>query len=136
PMILLGIFSGCTKQTPNSFSFLPVTNNFTAVNSLDTQIDMLWVIDNSASMDNEQNTLRQGLAQFAATYLQPTWDIRVGVITTDAYVANAAFSPWVNTVISGSPGWSSPYINSRLSTWKNPSWNSSLVNTKTGVFTN
>lgn len=134
-VFLAALATGCTKQTPQSFQLLPVTDNFNTATAINTQIDMLWVIDNSASMDNEQNSLRIGLSAFASKYLQPTWDIRIGVITTDSYVANSAFQPWLQTTVSGSPGWVSPYISSRLSTWKNPSWDSSLLNLQTGAFT-
>src|SRR5690606_30058869 len=58
----------------------------------------------------------------------------VAVITTDTYMANPAFSEYLDTVIPGTLGWPSDHIVSRLSTFENPSWNPNLVNLTTGVF--
>jgi hypothetical protein len=66
---------------------------------VNTKIDMLWVVDNSASMDVSQAKLRQGFASFAAKYMKTYWDIRIGVISTDVYLANPAFNNYVNGVM-------------------------------------
>ena len=126
--------AGCTQQLPGSFRLAQLTETFGSQQNFNTKIDLLWVVDNSASMDVSQEKLRNGFAGFANTYMQPTWDIRVAVITTDAYLANPAFSTYLNTTIPGTTGWKSTYINTRLSTWNNPTWNPSLINKYTGVF--
>jgi hypothetical protein len=100
-----------------------------------TKIDLLWVVDNSASMDISQAKLRTGFANFAQKYMKPTWDIRVAVITTDTYLAHPRFADFLNSKIA-SNGYTSAYINSRLPSWNNPSHNPSLLNKMTGQFTN
>lgn len=126
--------TGCTRQTDQSFRYLPVTDQFNGAVEINTQVDILWVVDNSASMDVSQDRLRNGFRSFAAKYLRPTWDIRLGVITTDTYMANPAFAEYLRSEIPNTQGWISPYISSRLDTFVNPPWNPNLVNLKTGAF--
>ncbi len=127
-------FQACTSQSPGSFRLEQQEQAFSSRVEINTKIDLLWVVDNSASMDASQEKLRKGFDSFARTYMKPDWDIRVAVITTDTYLANSRFSGYLNTVVPGSVGWQSTYINSRLSTWNNPSWNPSLLNKTTGTF--
>lgn len=126
--------SACTGQIPNSFRLAQQEQDFSSQQEINTKIDLLWVIDNSASMDVSQQKLRQGFAGFARKYMKPTWDIRVGVITTDTYMAHPSFSGYLGRTIPQTAGWQSPYISGRLATWVNPSWNPSLVNMGTGKF--
>lgn len=126
--------SGCTGQLPGSFRLAQQEQTFNAQLDINTKIDLLWVVDNSSSMDVSQEKLRKGFDAFARKYMQPTWDIRVAVITTDTYLADSAFNPYLSGVVPGTTGWRSPYIYSRLSTFVNPSWNASLVNLSTGYF--
>jgi len=130
-LILLGVaisVTGCTQQVANSFRFNPKKQTFGSQQKINTQIDLLWVVDNSASMDASQDKLRQGLAGFAQKYLKPYWDIRIGVITTDSYLANPAFNAYLTSTVGGSVGWKSNYIASRIGTFTNPAWAPSLVN--------
>jgi hypothetical protein len=126
--------SGCTGS-PGNFHLQQQNEVFATSLNISTKIDMLWVVDNSASMDIEQQRLRAGITAFANKYMQPSWDIRVGVITTDAYLANAAYQPYLNTVIPGSNGFPSTYVNGRIGTWVNPSYNPTLFD-GTGKLTN
>jgi hypothetical protein len=136
-VVSAGLFLlGCTQQAPNSFRLQQQLQSFNIAQEINTKVDMLWVVDNSASMDVSQDKLRKGFEGFAKKYLQPTWDIRVAVITTDTYLAHPVFLSYINSIIPGSIGWKSPYIQSRLSTFVNPSWNPTLVNLSTGAFTN
>ncbi len=128
--------SACTGQIPGSIRLAQQEQTFKSTQEVNTKIDLLWVVDNSSSMDIAQDKLRSGFATFAAKYMQPTWDIRVAVISTDTYLANTAFSPYLNTTIPGTVGVTSTYINSRLATFVNPPSNPTLINTGTGVFTN
>jgi hypothetical protein len=105
--------SGCTGQIPNSFRLAQQSQNFGAQLQINTKIDLLWVVDNSASMDTVQDKLRNGLTGFASKYMQPTWDIRVAVITTDTYLANSAFTTYFNSVAFNTNGYQSPYLSSR-----------------------
>ena len=129
------VLSGCTKQTDQSFRFLQVVDAFQGAIEVNTKVDLLWVVDNSASMDVSQDRLRRGFQSFSNKYLRPNWDIRMAVITTDTFLADGAFTEYLNTVIPGTDNWASPYINSRLDSILNPAWNPNLVNLNTGVFT-
>lgn len=130
------LLTSCTGQLPGSFRFLQQTQTFNSQQDVNTKIDLLWVIDNSSSMDVSQQKIRNGFNAFAAKYLLPTWDIRTAVISTDLYLANPNFSGYLAKQVNGSVGYSSTYINTRLGTFQNPSWNTSLVDLITGVFTN
>ena len=127
---------GCTGQLPGSLLLTQQEETFSTQKEINTKIDLLWVVDNSASMDVSQKKLRDGFTTFASKYMQPTWDIRVAVITTDTYMANPAFSGYLSRNIASTTGWTSPLIAARLSSWTNPSTNPTQVNTSTGVFTN
>lgn len=126
--------AGCTGQLPGSFRLAQQEQTFSSIQEVNTKIDLLWIVDNSASMDVAQDKLRNGFSSFAQKYMLPTWDIRIAVITTDAYMADPAFSGYLGTTIPQTAGWTSPYILSRLATWVNPPWNPSLVNLSTGAF--
>ena len=127
--------SSCTQQVTGSIRFIAQSQNFASQTKINTKIDLLWVVDNSASMDSAQDKLRQGLTGFAQKYLKPYWDIRIGVITTDTYIANSAFNNYLNTTIPGTTNWQSPYVASRIGSWVNPAWAPTLVD-GTGRFTN
>ncbi|MCM2278511.1 MAG: hypothetical protein NDJ89_10595 [Oligoflexia bacterium] len=126
--------SACTAYVPGSFRLAQQEQKFSSQLKVNTKIDLLWVVDNSSSMDVSQEKLRNGFSGFARKYMQPTWDIRVAVITTDTYLANPSFSNYLNRTIPGTTGWTSPYVNSRLASFANPASNPSLVNLSTGRF--
>ncbi len=146
--ILLGISAGlvtsslltsCTGQLPSSFRFFQQTQTFKTTQQVNTKIDLLWVVDNSSSMDVHQQKLRAGFNTFMLKYLQPTWDIRVAVITTDVYLANSAYTSYLATQLSiAPPGIVSSYLSglSWLSSYQEPTWAPSLVNKSTGALTN
>jgi hypothetical protein len=107
--------AACTQQLPGSFHLAQQLETFSTSQQINTKIDMLWVVDNSASMDVSQKTLRNGFTAFAAQYMKPEWDIHLAAITTDTYLANAQFSNYLNTVTVNS-GTVSTYLNHRAST--------------------
>ncbi|MBI4924332.1 MAG: hypothetical protein HY843_00280, partial [Bdellovibrio sp.] len=133
-LILGALFMNCTGQLKSSFRLAQQEQTFSAQQEINTKIDLLWVVDNSASMDVSQQKLRNGFSGFAKKYMQPTWDIRIAVITTDTYLAHQSFYSYLNKLVPGTTGWKSTYINSRLNTFTNPSWNPELVNLSTGAF--
>lgn len=108
-LITLALSSACTQQLGGTFRYQQQEETFTTSEDVNTKIDLLWVVDNSASMDVAQSKLRNGFSTFADKYMQPTWDIRVAVITTDTYLADSAFSSYLNTTIPGSAGWTSTH---------------------------
>lgn len=144
PLILASaLLSGCTGQLSNAFRYAQQEQVFSSQLEVNTQVDLLWVVDNSASMDVTQENLRQGFEAFARKYLKPTWDIQVAVITTDTYLADPAFRNGVDTqgqsysgyldrfAISGS--YTSAWAQSRASSWQNPSWAPSLMTLTAGA---
>lgn len=106
-------FTSCTQQLPDSFRFKQQLETFATQTKVNTKIDLLWVVDNSASMDVVQKRLRDGFSGFASTYLKPYWDIRIAVITTDMYLANAAYhsngTAYLNRTISGTTNYASAH---------------------------
>lgn len=135
-LVLAFLTIGCTGQIPGSFRLKQVEEVLDSQMDINTKIDLLWVVDNSASMDVSQEKLRNAFQAFANKYMLPTWDIRVAVITTDTYLANPIWRNYLSSTMAGTIGWASPYILSRLGTWRNPSWNPNLVNLATGKFDN
>lgn len=133
-LVLGSSLSGCTQQKPNSFRLQQQLESFAVAQEVNTRVDLLFVVDNSASMDVSQDRLRKGFGRFAERYLRPNWDIRVAVITTDTYMAHPTFREYLKSVVPGTENWVSPHIQSRLDTFKNPPWNPNLVNLQSGAF--
>lgn len=138
--LLVAASSGCTQQLENSFRLAQQEEAFNSTTDVNTKLDMLWVVDNSASMDVNQQHLRDGISAFASRYMQPTWDIRIAVITSDTYLGNTGFANYVNSTLGGSTGWKSEYIignanygvPGRTSAFVNPSWAPTLFNLTVG----
>jgi len=100
---------GCTQSSPRQFKLLPaeqsveagfdVTADVTETHT--SPVDILWVIDNSASMAPSQAKLKAGLSAFARTYFKGSTDIQLAVITTDAFIANPLWEKYLDTPIAG-----------------------------------
>lgn len=109
-LLLVLSLSACTGQLLDSFRYTQAKETFETKTEINTKIDMLWVVDNSPSMDIVQKNIREKLAGFANTYMSPSWDIRIGVITTDAYMANPVFNSYINATLGGSVGYRSKHM--------------------------
>ncbi|NCN28379.1 hypothetical protein GW915_12500 [bacterium] len=109
PVIML-MLQACTGQLLDSFRYQQAEETFQTKTEINTKIDLLWVVDNSASMDVVQKNLREKLRGFADVYMSPNWDIQIGVITTDTFLANSAFTGYINAPISGSSGYRSLHL--------------------------
>lgn len=48
-----------------------------------SEVDVLWVIDNSGSMCQEQQVLRENFAEFVGEFADRSLDLHIGVTTTD-----------------------------------------------------
>lgn len=103
--------NACTGQLPGSFRFKQLEENFNANESFNSRLDILWVIDNSGSMSQEQVKIRDGFVSFANQYMQPTWDIRLAVITTDTYLAHPTFANYRNSIAANTGNFASNYVN-------------------------
>ncbi|WP_257222468.1 vWA domain-containing protein [Acinetobacter sp. YH16050] len=62
-----------------------VTNTFTQNNQGSNAVDILWSIDSSGSMDEEQKNLANGANQFFSSLNKAGIDYRLAVNTQDAY---------------------------------------------------
>jgi hypothetical protein len=109
----------CTGILPDSFRYSQQAEDFKTDTSVNTKVDMLWVVDNTPSMWPTQKKVREGIRQFAETYMKPNWDIRVAVISQDTYLAHPSFANFLNGVgvtgnaqrYSRANGYQSTYLN-------------------------
>ncbi|MGE3975020.1 MAG: hypothetical protein AB7F59_10900 [Bdellovibrionales bacterium] len=77
---------GCANDTP-SFSLLSDTNVFNQGTVLNNKMDILWVIDNSGSMQPAQTNLANNFNSFIQSFSAKGYDYRMGVTTTDSWAA-------------------------------------------------
>lgn len=112
-------FTACTGQLADSFRYQQQVENFKTDVSVNTKIDMLWVVDNTPSIAPSQKKIRDGFRQFAEQYMKPNWDIRVAVISQDTYLAHPSMASFLNGVgttgsaqrYSRETGYQSNYLN-------------------------
>jgi len=79
--------TGCSGGP--SISVLPSTDSFTQEgNEITAKMDILWVIDNSGSMIEEQKKLQENFNSFITSFVGKGYDFRIAVITTDAWQTN------------------------------------------------
>ncbi len=141
---------GCTQSVPSQFKLLPATQSVEAgftVSQEQTErktspVDILWVIDNSDSMESSQKKLKAGLSEFANNYFKGDTDIQLAVITTDTFVANELWTDYLNRPIDGSKetprSYSRPATKTSKAKRAHPQWgpdyavlsNSALMRTK------
>lgn len=70
--------AGCATENAVDYQ----TNTDTWAQAPNNQVDILWVIDNSFSMEEEQQVLAEGFAAFASQLESSGTDFQIGVITT------------------------------------------------------
>ena len=87
------------------FAVDATTNNFDQLATINNKIDILFVVDNSGSMAEEQANLAQSFTDFITKFGDRKLDFQVGVVSTDPTVST---SYWAAT---GSYTNSSPYKN-------------------------
>lgn len=80
---------------PSLLAFGCVDQGFKAVHKTETffqapsnEVDILWVVDNSVSMIQEQTAVANGAAQFISHLDETGMDFHLGVITTDMDLTN------------------------------------------------
>ena len=75
-----------------------IQESFTQETNISIQkpsVDMLFVIDNSGSMQQEQKALADNFSTFIDNFLEKNIDFKIGIITTDGEaVTNTDFSSW------------------------------------------
>ena len=88
-----GLMSSC-----NSYSVLPLSNEFSVGGKITTSVsdevamDILWVVDNSGSMCQEQKALRDNFNTFITTLQDASLDFHIAVTTTHAPGADANYA--------------------------------------------
>src|SRR6185312_4137861 len=77
-----------------SFSLLPAGNTFTQAASSVTnnKIDILFVVDNSYSMQPLQTNMVNNFNSFISNFITKGYDFQIGVTTSDAYLALSQFN--------------------------------------------
>lgn len=85
--LTVGLLAGCSKSA-DRFSLLADAATFKQSEAyVQRKIDILWVIDNSGSMDTSQANLAANFQSFINRFEQLGYDFQMGVTTTDAYLA-------------------------------------------------
>jgi hypothetical protein len=77
------LLAACQDQ---AFSRLQGDDTFEQAPS--NAVDILWVVDNSVSMQNEQENVARGFADFVAQLDTGAMDVHLGVVSTDMDAAN------------------------------------------------
>ncbi len=86
-LILAGLLSSCQKSN-DSFSLLSEQSTFKQSTAIvPRKIDILWVIDNSGSMNSSQANIASNFRSFIQKFQQKNYDFQIGVTSSDAYLA-------------------------------------------------
>jgi len=87
------VLSACTGSSP-SFSILAQNQSFQQASNTfaQNQIDILWVVDNSGSMQTSQANLASNFSAFISKFQTLGLDYHMAVTTTDAYLAGSYFN--------------------------------------------
>jgi hypothetical protein len=88
PTLLLSVMgTGCGKGS--SFSNLADQDTFKQTSgTVTSKLDILWVIDNSGSMQTSQQDVNDNLAAFIQEFSNKNLDFKMAVTSTDAYRVN------------------------------------------------
>jgi len=77
----------CSKSA-DSFSLLADSSGFKqSAQYVPRKVDILWVVDNSGSMETSQTNLANNFPSFLSKFLEKNSDFRMAVTTSDAYLA-------------------------------------------------
>lgn len=88
----------CDKGS-TSYSLLEDGSSFQQNSSpVNTKVDVLWVIDNSGSMQSSQNNLAANFPTFINSFVSKGYDFQLGVTTTDAFLARPEWTFYYNMV--------------------------------------
>ena len=83
--------SACGSKNP-SYSLLADQQQFTqSASDLNNKVDILWVVDNSGSMQPAQDNLIANFRSFVTDFSSKAYDFSISVVTTDAYLAANQF---------------------------------------------
>lgn len=82
-----------------------VTDDFPIPTQLPNKIDMLFMVDNSGSMQDNQTILANSMSSFISQFVNKGFDYQLGLVTSD--VENPNISYTANTGIPGLPNFAS-----------------------------
>jgi hypothetical protein len=82
--------AGCSHNA-GSYSILATGQSFKQSTSSNGEIDMLWVVDNSASMDPLQNNMGTNFNSFMNQFTSKGYNFHLAVTGSDAYRAGTHF---------------------------------------------
>jgi hypothetical protein len=94
-IVLAIVLVGCGNNDP-SLSLSSDSNEFyqdVESKALNSKIDILWVVDNSGSMDTSQVNVANNFQSFINDFQNKGYDYRIAVTTTEAYRALYGGSP-------------------------------------------
>lgn len=81
------ILSACSKGA-DSFSLLADASSYKQnAQYIPRKVDILWVVDNSGSMESSQTALANNFSAFINKFIQTDSDFRMAVTTSDAFLA-------------------------------------------------
>lgn len=87
-----GLLTACGADT--GFTLDSDQNVFRqSVTRTQVKVDILWVIDNSGSMENSQNNAAANFQSFIDKFQQTNFDYQMAVTTSDAYRADLVTDP-------------------------------------------
>ncbi len=140
-LLLAGLLSACQKSN-DSFSLMSEQTTFKqSTEIVPRKIDILWVIDNSGSMENSQANIANNFRSFIEKFQQKNYDFQIGVTTTDAYTAYYSNNNNLSKLRSGAQIGEFPTVYSdsgvTLITRDTPNIEATfLTNIKQGIFGN
>src|SRR3954451_2663334 len=84
-LLSLNLLSGCGRGG-GGYSILPDSSNFRqSADKVQSKVDLLWVIDNSASMETSQNNIANNFKSFISGFANNGYDFQIAVTTTSAW---------------------------------------------------
>jgi cytochrome c551/c552 len=90
--LALADLTACSQGGSPSYSLLPSTSNFSQASSTtNNKVDVLWIVDNSSSMDPLQQNLTSNFSTFMTNFEGKGFDFQMATTTTDAYLADPNF---------------------------------------------
>lgn len=104
------LLAGCGEEAP-TFSILADGDTFyQSTSNLNNKLDILFVIDNSGSMAEEQANLAANFNAFINDFISNGYDFHIGVTVTDAWRAPFVGTPSLAKFRDGNPTHSGVFI--------------------------
>lgn len=94
-LMSMAVLAGCEKSN-RSFSILADEAKFSenlVFEEIPQKIDVLFVVDNSGSMETSQQALAENFSRFIDRFQALKYDFRIGVTTSDAYLGKFNNAP-------------------------------------------